>query len=106
MEKSKINLNSIDNAPSLDIAPWVLSAPTVRFDLTKLKKDTTNPEIYKEFYFQLITEYPSWERWNEKGKQDSTSYRLDLTEDKKAGQREQARLRLQTHRERKKRKTE
>ena len=44
MEKSKINLNPTDNAASLDTAPWVLSAPTVRFDLTKLKKDTTNPE--------------------------------------------------------------
>ena len=41
------------------IAPWKLQAPTVRFDLTKLKKDTTNPETYKQFYLQLISEYPS-----------------------------------------------
>ena len=35
LEKSKNNLNLTDDAPSLDIAPSMLSAPTVRFDLTK-----------------------------------------------------------------------
>ena len=29
--------------------------------LTKFKKETTNPETYKQFYLQLITEYPSSE---------------------------------------------
>ena len=43
----------------MDIAPWPLSVPTVRFDLTKFKKDTTNPETYKQIYLQLILEYPS-----------------------------------------------
>ena len=45
LEKSKLNLNLVDDAPSLDIVPWKLSVPAVRFDLTSLKKDTTNPEI-------------------------------------------------------------
>ena len=39
LEKSKNNLNLTHDAPSLDIAPSMLSAPTVRFDLTKLKKE-------------------------------------------------------------------
>ena len=43
LEKS----NLVDDAPSLDIVPWKLSVPAVRFDLTNFKKDTTNPEIYK-----------------------------------------------------------
>ena len=51
LEKSKLNLNLVDDAPSL-------SVPTVRFDLASLKKDTTNPEIYKQLYLQLISEYP------------------------------------------------
>ena len=55
-----------------------------------------------KFYLQLVTEYSSSERRRKNGKQDSKSYRLDLTEDKKAGQREQARLRMQAHWERKK----
>ena len=52
-EKSKLNLNLVDDAPSLDIVPWKLSVPAVRFDLTSFKKDTTNPEIYKQLYIQL-----------------------------------------------------
>ena len=39
LEKSKLNLNLIDDAPSLGIVPWKLSVPAVRFDLTSFKKD-------------------------------------------------------------------
>ena len=60
LEISRLDLNLIDDALSLDIAPWKLSAPAVRLDLAKLKKkkkkkkkDTTNPETYKHFYLQL-----------------------------------------------------
>ena len=58
LEKSKLNLNLVDDAPSLDIVPWKLSVPAVRFDLASFKKHTTNPEIYKQLYLQLISEYP------------------------------------------------
>ena len=37
-DNSKINLNLTDDTAFLDIAPWTLSAPTVRFDLTKFKR--------------------------------------------------------------------
>ena len=57
LEKSKLNLNLVYDAPSLDIVPWKLSVPAVRFDLASFKKDTTNPEIYKQLYLQLISEY-------------------------------------------------
>ena len=62
LEKSKLNLNLVDDAPSLDIVPWKLSVSAVRFDLASLKKDTTNPEIYKQLYLQLISEYPLSEK--------------------------------------------
>jgi len=39
LEKSKINLNMIGDALSLDITPWLFSAPTVCFDLSRFKKD-------------------------------------------------------------------
>ena len=58
LEKSKLNLNLVDDASPLDIIPWKLSVPIVRFDLTSFKKDTTNMEIYKQLYLQLIFEYP------------------------------------------------
>ena len=61
MEKSKLDLNLIDDAPSLDIAPWKLSAPAVGLDLAKFEKETTNPETHKQFYLQLTSEYPSSE---------------------------------------------
>ena len=53
LEESKLDLNLIDDAPSVDIAPWMLSAPTVRFVLTKFKKDTTNLETYRQIYFRI-----------------------------------------------------
>ena len=58
LEKSKLNLNLVDDAPSLDIVPLKLSVPAVHFDLASFKKDSTNPEIYKQHYLQLISEYP------------------------------------------------
>jgi len=61
LEQSKQDRNLIDDAPSLDIAPWKLSVPAVRLDLAKFKKETTIPETYKQFYLQLISEYPSSE---------------------------------------------
>ena len=66
LEKSKLNLNLVDDAPSLDMVPWKLSVPAVQFDLASLKKDTTNPEIYKQLYLQLITEYPLSEKERKK----------------------------------------
>ena len=57
LEKSKLNLNLVDDAPSLDIVPWKLSVPAVCLDLASFKRDTTNLEMYKQFYLQLISEY-------------------------------------------------
>ena len=62
LEKSKLNINLVDDAPSLDIIPWKLPVPAVWFDLASFKKDTTNPEIYKQLYLQLISEYPFSEK--------------------------------------------
>ena len=63
-ENTKLFEESESKVPPLgirilpDIVPWKLSVPAVRFDLTSFKKDTTNPEIYKQLYLQLISEYP------------------------------------------------
>ena len=53
LEKSKINLELIDDVSCLDIAPWTLLTLTVWFDLSKLKQHTTNPKTYNQFYLQL-----------------------------------------------------
>ena len=62
LEKSKLNLNLVDDAPSLDIIPWKIPVPAVQFDLASFKKDTTNPEIHKQLCLQLISEYPLSEK--------------------------------------------
>ena len=64
LEKSKLNLNLVDDASPLDIIPWKLSIPVVRFDFTSFKKDTTNLEMYKQLYLQLISEYPLLENFS------------------------------------------
>ena len=51
LEKSKLNLNLGDDAPSLDIVPWKLSVPTVRFDLAI---DTTTKKIFKKILKDLL----------------------------------------------------
>ena len=43
-----------DDTSCLDITPWTLSTPTVQSDLTKFKKDTTNPETYEHFICSLL----------------------------------------------------
>ena len=63
LEKSKLNLNLVDDASLLDIISWKLSIPVVRFDITSFKKDTTNLEIYKQLCLQLISEYPLSEKF-------------------------------------------
>ena len=45
LEKCKLDLNLID------------AAPAVRLDLAKLKKEAANPEIYKQFYLQIISDF-------------------------------------------------
>ena len=60
------------------------SVPAVRFDLASLKKDTTNPDIYKQLYLQLISEYPLSEKIftdgskTEEGVPDSSIYTAEL----------------------------
>ena len=54
LEKSKLSLNLVDDASPLDIIPWKLSVPVVRFDLTSFKKiqqtrKYTNSSIYNLF---------------------------------------------------------
>ena len=60
LEKSKLNLNLVDDAPSLDIVPWKLSVPAVRFDLTSLKKIQQNQKYINSSIYNLSlnTLYP------------------------------------------------
>ena len=49
LEKSKLNLNLVDDAPSLDIVPWKHSVSTVCFDLASFIYNLSlNPFCYKK----------------------------------------------------------
>ena len=56
LEKSKLNLNLVDDAPSLDIVPWKLPVPAVRFDRFQKKIQQTRKYINSSIYnlFQNI----------------------------------------------------
>ena len=60
MESSGLDIHEIDDVAILDTAPWTLSVPTVRFDQTQFKKETTNPVAYQKSYLELISDYPSY----------------------------------------------
>ena len=53
LEKSKLNLNLVDDAPSLDIIPWKLSVPAVRFDLASVKKDKQTQKYVNSSIYNL-----------------------------------------------------
>ena len=47
-EDSKIDLDMVDDTTVSYAPPWSQSEPQICMSLTKYKKDTTNPEVYKE----------------------------------------------------------
>ena len=61
LESSELDLAVIDTGHCpLDTGPWTLSVPTVRFDLTQFKTETTHPVTYQQSYLELISNYSSY----------------------------------------------
>ena len=55
-----IDVESISTDSLLnDISPWSVPVPVVRCELKKLKKSETNPEQYKQLFFELFSSYPN-----------------------------------------------
>ena len=57
---SGLDLDVIDDTSVLDTAPWTLSVPTIRFDLTQFEKGNKNPVTYQQSYLEFISDYPSY----------------------------------------------
>ena len=51
-EDSKIDLDVVDDTTVSDTPPWSQSEPQIWLCLTKYKKDTTNPEVYKQAFWK------------------------------------------------------
>ena len=75
LEKSKINIELIDDAFFLDIAPWMLSAPTAQFDLIKFKKKQLTLRLADNFICKFFRLYP----WSEHFFTDSSKTEEGVT---------------------------
>ena len=54
-EDSEIDLDTVDDTTVSDTPPWSQSEPQICLSLTKYKKDTTNPEVYKPVSYTHLT---------------------------------------------------
>ena len=56
-EDAKIDLDVVDDTTVSDTRPWSQSEPQICPSLTKYKKDTTNPEVYKQAFFEITSRH-------------------------------------------------
>ena len=56
-EDSKIDLDVVDDTTVSDTLPWSQSEPQICLSLKKYKKDTTNPEVYKQAFLEITSKH-------------------------------------------------
>ena len=59
-EDSKIDLDVVDDTTVSDTPPWSQSKPQICLFLTKYKQDTTNPEVYKQAFFEITSRHKNY----------------------------------------------
>ena len=59
-EDSKIDLDVVDHTTVSDTPPWSPSEPQICLSLTKYKKDTTNPEVYKQAFLEITSRHQNY----------------------------------------------
>ena len=59
-ENSKIDLDVVAHTTLSDTPPWSQSEPQICLSLTKYKKDTTNPEVYKQAFLEVTSRHPNY----------------------------------------------
>ena len=59
-EDSKIDLDVVDDTTVSDTPPWSQSEPQICLSLTKYKKDTTNPEVYKQAFLEITSRHQNY----------------------------------------------
>ena len=50
----------VDDTTVTDIPPWSQSEPQICLSLTKYKKDSTNPEVYKQAFLEITSRHPKY----------------------------------------------
>ena len=56
-EDSKIGLDVVDDNT---VTPWSQSEPQICLSLAKYKKDSTNPEVYKQAFLEITSRHPKY----------------------------------------------
>ena len=56
-EDSKIDLGVADDVTVSDTPPWSQSEPQICLSLTKYGKRSTNPEVYKQAFFEITSRH-------------------------------------------------
>ena len=59
-EDSKIDLDMVDDTTVSYAPPWSQSEPQICLSLTKYKKDTTNPEVYKQAFLEITSRHQNY----------------------------------------------
>ena len=59
-EDSKIDLDVVDDTTVTDTPPWGQSEHQICPSLTKYKKDSTNPDVYKQAFLEITSRHPKY----------------------------------------------
>ena len=57
-DDSEIDLDLVDDTTVSDTPPWSQSEPQICLSLTKYRKDTTIPEVYKQAFLEILYRHP------------------------------------------------
>ena len=60
VKKSNLDLDVVDDTTVTDTPPWSQSEPQICLSLTKYKKDSTNPEVYKQAFLEITSRHPKY----------------------------------------------
>ena len=50
----------VDDTTVTVTPPWSQSEPQIYLSLTKYKKDSTNPEVYKQMFLEITSRHPKY----------------------------------------------
>ena len=59
-EDSKIDLDTVDDTTVSDTLPWSQFEPQICLSLTKYRKDTTKPEVYKQVFLEIASRHQNY----------------------------------------------
>ena len=59
-DDSKTDRDVVDDTTVTYTTPWSQSETQICLSLTEYKKDSTNPEVYKQAFLEIISRHPEY----------------------------------------------